>query len=610
MTKIAALLLLSLLRATPEAAPADEALLDPAKEARAVTADNATIEAGTATPDTSGESSPARQECLAALSRELHKQITEAAVRTPGEKALTVNGPERFVVKLAAGASEPDRVSVVRTTNDLNQAQYTAEASMATLQDILAATAGAAGLKLLIDEAVSEQQLSERLTIKMSNQRIDSILKIVLGLVGLEYTMDASRLTVVIPSRLGYASEVEFLRTKAVEAYDTALLADDESELAPQAHLKLAQLHLASNSFAQALEEFRIARNLTQNQEDAATATYGMGLCFYELGDNAACREQLFRLIDSSPHHHSVPNAYFLTAESWAAQNRQKEAILWYRQLLENGSTPLAPDALLGLGKALFERGEYAEVVKVYSTLFENFPTSPHIPEALFLQAKCYQAMGEHETAQGISRYLLTTVPENKFTAPAYLLLARSYRESGMEMQAIEAYLGVIERYAQSSQAQQAALSLSELYSSTGLYQRAIKILETLAMDDNDSNADLRLQALDALALAQVSSGDTIRAEKTYELLARENAPTLSHRAALAAAGLAADRNDHRKALELLAKLLKDNPDPDTAGQAYRIAASCYRQLGQYEKALRFYQGGEQPDAKNEATEQEAATVQ
>ena len=73
---------------------------------------------------------------------------------------------------------------------------------------------------------------------------------------------------------------------------------------------------------------------------------------------------------------------------------------------------------------------------------------------------------------------------------------------------------------------------------------------------------------------------------------------------------MAADRNDHRRALGLLEQLLQNKPDPDTAKQAYRIAASCYRKLGQYEKAFRFYQGKPKPATNNDAAEQETPTVQ
>ena len=526
---------------------------------------------------------------LQELSADLALRAAQAAARTPGADELTVEGPESFVVKAASAVAEPDHVKVSVETDPKGEGRYRVAASLAMLKDIAAAIAIASNRTLLVDKAIPPQPLTERVSVHVSNQRLDDVLAIVMGLADMDYSLGPHHLIVVLPRRKGFATPAQYLSAKAIEAYTDALVRDRKSSLAPSARIAMGGLYLAEKRYAQALEEYRAATQQQPNAPEAAEARFRMGQCLMALSDYEHCRQELFRFLDAAPNSPLAPEAQLLIGRAWSAEGELDEAAKWYRQAATAESAPAAAEALMGMAQTRFDKGDYEQALKAYSTLVKQFPTSPHLPDVVFQQALCLYRLKDYKRAQDTLRYLLTRLPSSPFAERGYFLLGDCFRDADEKVDAVEAYRGALERFSRAEQAPAARLALGTLYNEMALHNLAVQTLGDLA--DSRDKSDLRLQALLQLAIAQRGSADLIHAQKTYSLLAQEAAAPLSHDATLSAANIALERGEYREALELFVELLRKNPAAELRQAAYRGAAQCYYKLGKPAKALELFQG-------------------
>ncbi len=96
-------------------------------------------------------------------------------------------------------------------------------------------------------------------------------------------------------------------------------------------------------------------------------------------------------------------------------------AYMIYEELLEN------PRVWIHLGDALIDMGECEDAVKIYEKFLEHEPDDW---EALYHIAQCLVRLKREREA---IEYLKGALESNKYHLESYLLLARIYRELGME---------------------------------------------------------------------------------------------------------------------------------------------------------------------------------
>ncbi|GEM_PF-2583667 len=144
--------------------------------------------------------------------------------------------------------------------------------------------------------------------------------------------------------------------------------------------------------------------------------------------------------------------------------------------ILENKDSPLIAEPLLMLGELYYERDndrflkamdEYARQLELYSTgkiktepqypkldysdaieLFQEFvkrfPDHRKLEEALYMEAYCYNEMGEGKKAADIFQELIIRRPSSKLVPEAYFRLGEYYFDNAQLEKAVEAYKKVL----------------------------------------------------------------------------------------------------------------------------------------------------------------------
>lgn len=99
------------------------------------------------------------------------------------------------------------------------------------------------------------------------------------------------------------------------------------------------------------------------------------------------------------------------------------------------------------IGHLKYQEKKHDEAAPLYETFMKSFPQkSPYRTLARFALAGVYEEKGDHQKAIGILNEL-TSSPENVFMEQSLLSLARLYRASGQNEEAVKIYKDFVDRF-------------------------------------------------------------------------------------------------------------------------------------------------------------------
>jgi TolA-binding protein len=145
-----------------------------------------------------------------------------------------------------------------------------------------------------------------------------------------------------------------------------------------------------------------------------------------------------------------VRDVYWVMAESYAAMDRQDDAIQYYRLITRKfPDSPLAADASYRLGHLLQAKGEFLEAARAFTKAATDAPNSDVAPQALFASAFCFDKAGQHGDAARDWGALVDRYPQHGLAEEA--LYQKGVSETRLERSAdaTETFRRLAERYPQ-----------------------------------------------------------------------------------------------------------------------------------------------------------------
>ena len=275
----------------------------------------------------------------------------------------------------------------------------------------------------------------------------------------------------------------------AAEAYGKLLGSYPGDERAQQARLKAGWAAHFAGRYADALRYIAPTNGAATNGAAAAEAAqppgpewlYLQANCERQLARNDAAIASYGRLIETFPQSDYVTAAryelalvlyragrfeeaiaaarlvpdsdrlardvYWVLAESYAALDRQDDAIQYYRLIARKfPDIPLAADASYRLGHLLQAKGEFLDAARAFARAAEA--TGADVaPQALFASAFCYDKAGQHEEAARDWGALVDRYPKHRLVEEA--LYQKGISETRLERAADagETFRRLAERY-------------------------------------------------------------------------------------------------------------------------------------------------------------------
>jgi tetratricopeptide (TPR) repeat protein len=122
--------------------------------------------------------------------------------------------------------------------------------------------------------------------------------------------------------------------------------------------------------------------------------------------DYPSAIQVLTQLIESAPDTRASRRAMALLGDSYAAQQKPRDAATWYRKALDKaGKDPiLRLSAARGLAASLENAGQFAEAAAAYGEVVRAVKTDNDRGRAMYAQARCLLAAGQRQKAIQILR--------------------------------------------------------------------------------------------------------------------------------------------------------------------------------------------------------------
>lgn len=118
-------------------------------------------------------------------------------------------------------------------------------------------------------------------------------------------------------------------------------------------------------------------------------------------GDYPTAVQLLNQIVDSAPGTRAAGNAMILLGDSYAAQNKPRDAATWYRKALDRlgKDRVLALSARRGFASALEDGGQFAEAAAAYGEVARVAGSDNEKGRAMLAQVRCLLAAGQRAKA-------------------------------------------------------------------------------------------------------------------------------------------------------------------------------------------------------------------
>ena len=270
-------------------------------------------------------------------------------------------------------------------------------------------------------------------------------------------------------------------RTREAEAAFAALADAGPDGIAEDARLRLALLHERGGAAAEAIRAYSRVIEATTNSIRLGTALLGRGRTHYRNYQFESAIPDLARVQEAAPA--LADEAAYLWMLALYGAGRDEDAAALGRAFTEHhGQSPLLADvalwlaqysynrkafdeaqqrltdfvgrwpghdqadaALVWAGRAAMQRGEFSETITLLARLPRDYPDSPRLAEARFLQADALCELARFEEAILVFDEIINRYPESESVTTAWLrkgdsLLALGSSTTNRYDEALKAY--------------------------------------------------------------------------------------------------------------------------------------------------------------------------
>jgi len=288
-------------------------------------------------------------------------------------------------------------------------------------------------------------------------------------------------------ARLGRIEESAGQDSLAVVVLTRLVQEDPERAAQEDARLRLAELELARQQPAQALEW---AQSQPEGSGDSARATALQVRAYATLGRTAEAADRLEQLSLAHPDRPElVAGARVVLAEGLVTAGDDTGAREEFvRAGSESSDDETRAHAAFGRAMVDVRAQRWAEATAGLESVLQIAPDSEWAAEALFKLGQLYLRDSDTARARGAFARLAQDFPAHERAPAALKAEARVWRQEGRFDRAIETYHRILEDYPEESGGEQVLASIAYCHHETGQYELSIasyeRVMPLLAEED------------------------------------------------------------------------------------------------------------------------------
>jgi tetratricopeptide (TPR) repeat protein len=418
--------------------------------------------------------------------------------------------------------------------------------------------------------------------------------------------------------KMGIAiANVHLSNDEAVNATLQNIIAQDSGdERAAEAFNQTALAYRKLNKYAKARNVYQFVVDNWPNMDRAIFSQQGLVLCNIDLDDQAAADTATQKLLVDYAGSTNIPEIMLIIGEEYSLKGKPDKALTIHQYVLDKH--PDSPIAVWSQGdKALcyLELGDKQTAKAATQELMQKFAGDTNISYPVWKIALFHNDKRDWEDARPLCEYLVDKHAEVDISIWAQNILLHTYLTE-KNMTAIDTGIQqLLTRFSSNKQLPEAAYWVARDLSKT-YPAKARELSEYISETYPDD--EFTLYSKVNLCVLQILQDNETSAEAAFNTILSKNKdnPNLAEAVHLMAEGYferalmepRQNRQMTEKAKESLQKaqakwegIITQFPNTPSVAQAHYLVGECCYQLGQYEKAIEYYQKTVDnfPDYKN-----------
>ncbi len=278
---------------------------------------------------------------------------------------------------------------------------------------------------------------------------------------------------------LGWAQKSLKKEAKAAATFALLVEKHPDSTLAADSHYLIGDFAFEQKKYDQAVAAYQAAMTKAGKTQLGEEAAYKLALSYYLSGDLDKAQQAFRNQRATWPEGTLTDDAAFMEAECFFKQHKYKEALAAYATV-KNPSNPEAKvQSLLHAGIAAGQLDQFNESLKLLGQCVEQFPDSPHVPQALYEQGWAQQNLGNLDEAVAIYRQVLTK-SDAEPAARAQFMIGEVQFEQKQHAEAVKSFFKVIFGYGYPQWQANATYEAARCFEVLGKKSQAVKQYQTL----------------------------------------------------------------------------------------------------------------------------------
>ncbi len=382
--------------------------------------------------------------------------------------------------------------------------------------------------------------------------------------------------------RMLFLAEQAFIQLDRPAEADAAMLRvrSEYPELADYAVSALADYHFAKARYTRSAALYQQVAEQYPKSLLAVRAQYRRSLSLLESFAFAPAIESFEKFLQERPGSEFAPDAALGLGRALLAEAGPDSAVRAFRDVwvrytapadqeaanmltdLAAGGVEVAPwtiEELTERGKNLFRANQYDKVVETYGKLLERDPNPPARTEVLFCLGIALYNTGKRSEAAQVLEKMVKDYPADQRVPEALNWIGKSYSKLGDRDKGIKAFQRILDQYAESEWADDALFLTGNIYRETNDMKKALVYYGRLAAEYPESKfAD---SAIWWKAWAYYGAADYKKAEQTLqELVRRYPRSFLANQARYWLGRIAEKQGDRARAAAYYGQVMQKGP--------------------------------------------------
>ncbi len=286
---------------------------------------------------------------------------------------------------------------------------------------------------------------------------------------------------------------------EAAEAF--AQLADrfPESPLAAESHYHVGEDQYRRENFAEAVTAYKASMAAAGEASLGEKAAHKLGWALYRQDQLDDARTTFAQQRTTWPEGPLAADAAFMEAEVLFGQENYEQALAAY-DAAENPSTAeFRTLTLLHAGQAASQLEQWNRALESFDALIEQFPDSPHLPEAMYEKGWALQNLGRTDEAVAAYEQVIART-DREAAARAQFMIGEIQFEQKKHREAIVSFFKVISGYGYPKWQAYATYEAARCFEVLGHKRQAVEqyqdLLENYPESEQAPLAKKRLEAL------------------------------------------------------------------------------------------------------------------